>query len=260
MTRRIWPFSRRWSEHTGEPRWKPEWTDLLERTVAGYRGLDTDERTRLAAMADALVHGFRWEAARDFELTDEMKVVIAGNAALLVLELGIEQYRGITSVIVHPGPIVLSGVRAGPAQGVVTTEEQWLDGEAHHAGPVLLAWGALRSEARFPDAGRNVVFHEFAHRLDMLDGVTDGTPPLGDADRLARWVEVCTREYEALRTGEVDPVLRSYAAENVGEFFAVATEVFFCRPLALAEAKPDLYAVLADFYRQDPARRARTEA
>lgn len=222
--------------------------------------MSDDERIRLTGYAADLMDHFRWEAARGFAVDDEMKVVIAGNAALPVLELGTEHYRGVTSIIVHPGPIRLTGERAGPAPGLVTSGPEYLDGEAHHAGPVVLAWSALRYEARHPHVGRNVVIHEFAHRLDMLDGMVDGTPPLGDEARIARWVEVCTPRFEALQRGDQDPVLRAYGGENVGEFFAVATETFFCVPVALHEHHPDLYAVLADFYRQDPARRARTSA
>jgi Mlc titration factor MtfA (ptsG expression regulator) len=101
----------------------------------------------------------------------------------------------------------------------------------------------------------NVVWHEFAHKLDMLDGTVDGTPPLADEVAMAEWVRVCTPEYERLRDGLPDPLLRSYGGTNTGEFFAVATEVFFGRPVDLRELKPELYRVLAGFYRQDPARR-----
>jgi Mlc titration factor MtfA (ptsG expression regulator) len=99
------------------------------------------------------------------------------------------------------------------------------------------------------------VFHEFAHKLDMLDGTVDGTPPLATREQLTRWVEVCTRVYEQVVVGEAGRTLRSYAGVNPGEFFAVATETFFDDPLGLRAEHPDLYGVLADFYRQDPAKR-----
>jgi Mlc titration factor MtfA (ptsG expression regulator) len=118
----------------------------------------------------------------------------------------------------------------------------------------VLSWSAVRRGARFPQHGENVVFHEFAHRLDMLDGITDGTPPLGSDDAARRWAEVCTPAYERVVSGE--SALRSYAATNPAEFFAVATEVFFTRPDVLIEHERDLYAALRAFYRQDPERRA----
>jgi hypothetical protein len=100
-----------------------------------------------------------------------------------------------------------------------------------------------------------VVLHELAHKLDMLDDLIDGTPPLPDQAARRRWIEVCTAEYRMLRAGIGGHLLWSYAAVNPGEFFAVATEVFFTRPLEMREQKPALYEVLADFYRQDPATR-----
>jgi Mlc titration factor MtfA (ptsG expression regulator) len=105
-----------------------------------------------------------------------------------------------------------------------------------------------------------VVFHEFAHKIDMVDGVADGMPRLSDRDSRMRWVEVCGREFQAVRraVAEGTPTpLRDYAATNQAEFFAVATEAFFDIPVALQEARPELYGVLRQFYRQDPAARVR---
>jgi Mlc titration factor MtfA (ptsG expression regulator) len=101
------------------------------------------------------------------------------------------------------------------------------------------------------------VYHEFAHKIDMLDGLVDGTPPLAREEERRRWVEVCTSEYDALRNGTDDGFLDGYAATNPGEFFAVVTEAFFDVPVRFAAAKPALYDVLRGFYRQDPAARAR---
>jgi Mlc titration factor MtfA (ptsG expression regulator) len=100
-----------------------------------------------------------------------------------------------------------------------------------------------------------VVLHEFAHKLDMLDGTLDGTPPLADQAQRERWIEVCTRIYRAVEIGEGGDALRSYAGIDAAEFFAVATETFFDRPNLLREEHPDLYECLRDFYRQDPATR-----
>jgi len=104
------------------------------------------------------------------------------------------------------------------------------------------------------------VYHEFAHKLDMLDGTVDGTPPLATDQARARWIEVCTTEYTRLRKGEGGPVLDEYGTVDPGEFFAVATEAFFDRPVELEAANPDLYEVLRDFYRQHPADRERRHA
>jgi MtfA peptidase len=229
---------------------------VVER-FAMWRTLATAEQDRLTTLTATLVNGLRWEAARGFAVTDEMRVVIAAHAALPVLELGLDAYSQVSSVIVHPSTIRLTGPRPGPVAGLRTDGVLHLEGQAHHRGPVLLAWDAVDRQSRHPQFGQHVVIHEFAHRLDMLDGTTDGTPPIDDAALLARWVAVCTREFEALQRGEANRSLRFYGATNAGEFFAVATEAFFCRPIELRDDKRELYGVMAEFYRQDPA--ARTE-
>ena len=118
---------------------------------------------------------------------------------------------------------------------MVDAGSQPLLGEAHHdRGPILLAWDQVRSGARHRGRGRNVVWHEFAHKMDMLDGVVDGTPLLPDQKALDRWIAVCAAELELMRRGEAGPLLDDYAATDPGEFFAVATEVFFDRPDRLA--------------------------
>ena len=122
---------------------------------------------------------------------------------------------------------------------------------------MLIVWDAVLSEARHPGSGHNVVLHEFAHRLDMLTGDADGTPPMADAATSERWVSVCTEVYRQVSEGRGSRVLRSYAGVNPAEFFAVATEAFFDAPVPLRREHPDLYEVLAGYYRQDPAARWR---
>ena len=93
-------------------------------------------------------------------------------------------------------------------------------------------------------------------RFDFgLIRVSYGTPPLIDDVQMRRWVEVCTDEYRSLRAGHGDSLLNDYGATNPGEFFAVAAEVFFDRPVEMAELKPDLYGVFRDYFAQDPAAR-----
>lgn len=232
-----------------------EWRRILSVFWAGWHSLTLDERGRLEELVKVFVADKRWEAASGFRLTDEMCVLIAAQACLLVLELDIDYFRGVGSIIVHPTTVVLTGPRATNTSGVLSAGPFPVQGQAQYEGPVVIAWDAVRLEAGHPEFGNNVVFHEFAHKLDMLDGTVDGMPPLPDADSRQRWIEVCTREYLSLHAETAGPLIREYGAVNPGEFFAVATEVFFCRPVELRAEKPDLYAVLADFYRQDPATR-----
>jgi Mlc titration factor MtfA (ptsG expression regulator) len=177
-------------------------------------------------------------------------------AGLLILGLDYDYYHRVTSIIVSPTTVVLEGDRH-LGGGVYTDEPEHIIGEARSDGPVLIAWDSARAQARDPDGGRNVVYHEFAHKLDMLGGSVDGTPPLESHAEYERWVRVCNAEFAALREGTGGELLDPYGAENTGEFFAVVTEVFFDRPVELEREKPELYAVFRDFYRQDPAARER---
>ena len=231
------------------------WEQIAERRLAHWRVLDEGERDQLAGSAEHLVSSKHWEAAKGFTLTDEIVVTIATQAAVLILGLDIDYFGKVTSIIVHPTEFSIPGPRPSAIHGLIEEGERPLLGEAHHnRGPVLLAWDQARYGARHR-RNDNVVLHEFAHKIDMLDGVVDGTPLMQDRGALERWIAVCAAELELVRSGEGGPLLRDYAATDPGEFFAVATEVFFGQPIGLRDTKPDLYRVFADFYRQDPAAR-----
>ena len=233
-------------------------TAVFSAHLAEWPLLNEVERGRLIGDVEFLLETKRWEAARGFVLTDEQCVVIAAQAALLVNGLEVELLRQVKAIIVHPSTVVTRGPHPGPVAGLLDDSPISLAGEAHDRhGPVLLAWDVVRRETRRAGTGRNVVIHEFADKLDMLDGMIDGTPPMSDAVARRRWVEVFTAEYAALQAERAVPgaVLRDYAGTDPGECFAVAAEVFFDRPLALAEAKPALYDVLRTYFRQDPAAR-----
>jgi hypothetical protein len=251
------PLTRRGRRRRALARPFPQvWRDLLTQSVTHWSRLDEGERHRLEELVRLLLADKLWEASRGFRLTDEMRVVISAMACLLILGLDYDYYHRVTSIIVSPTTVVLEGDRH-IGGGIYSDEPQAIIGEARADGPVLIAWDAARTQALHPEGGRNVVYHEFAHKLDMLDGTIDGTPPLESHAQYRRWVAVCNAEYEALQRGGGGGLLDPYGAVNTGEFFAVVTEAFFDRPLELEEEKPELYAVLRDFYRQDPASRER---
>ena len=196
---------------------------------------------------------------RRLVLTDEMKVTIAGHACLLVLELPHRLYDNVESILVYPSTVL----RPAPKQGVfersgsiVASGPIALLGEAHRRGPVILAWDRVLRDGQQPRDGNNLVYHEFAHKLDMLDGHADGTPELATREERVRWQEVCERVFLELRErgdrGE-QTFIDQYGAVNEAEFFAVVTEHFFDQPRELQQAEPELYEVLSAFYRQDPA-------
>lgn len=227
----------------------------VHRDVALAHDLAPDDRDQLLSLTDELVHTKSWEAVGGLQLTDQMRVVVAANAALPILAHDTWPYRQVKAIILRPTTTRSNVRRAGPAAGTFTDQTVGLVGEAApNHGPVALAWDTVVFESRHPDRGGNVVIHEFAHKIDMNDGYADGVPPLRGA-ALDDWRAVLTDEYERTESRDSDAVLRPYAWASPAEFFAVSSEVFFCRPTALHEAKPVLYAALRDLYGQDPATR-----
>lgn len=234
------------------------WEQIATEHIGAWSAFSPDERDELAGIADWMLRHKHWEAANHFELNDDIVTTISLLAAVLILGLDTDYYRDVSAIIVYPTTILSHGVYAGPVRGTVTDGVVPVLGEAHgQRGALLLAWDDVLHAAQNPGHGRNVVFHEFAHKLDLLDGVTDGTPPLEFKEQLARWVEVCTEAYAALREGAHRPPLDAYGGTSVAEFFAVATEAFFDAPVKLEEHEHDLFEVLRGFYKQDPAERAR---
>lgn len=196
----------------------------------------------------------RWEAAAGYTVDDEMRVTVAATAALLHLGHHEDAFANVTAVVIHPTTIVMRGERPGPFPGTMTDAPLPAHGHTSARGPVFIAWDAVERELRTNDRSGNVILHEFAHKIDALNGTFDGTPPLATREQLEEWVQICTGELTALRRGDRG-LLRPYAATNPAEFFAVATEVFFEQPRALQEQKPALYGVLSRFYAQNPAAR-----
>lgn len=249
---------RRWLE---EP-FPPEWERIIETNVAHDADLDADERARLRAFIQIFVGEKRFEGCGGLEMTDEIRVTIAAQAGLLVLGIPHEYYSNVQSVLVYPTTVVTPKRAPGVFElptGPVASGVPIL-GEAKLRGPVILVWDAVRRNARHPEQGHDVVYHEFAHKLDMLDGAVDGTPPLGNREEVRHWAEVCEREFNDLRARVArgkQTFLDQYGATNEAEFFAVATEFFFDKPTAMERHEPELYALLRSFYGQDTAARVR---
>jgi Mlc titration factor MtfA (ptsG expression regulator) len=233
------------------------WGEILER-YPFYRGLDGDERSRLQAILRVLVAEKSWEGI-GLEMTDEIRVTVAGAAALLILEIEHEYYEDVTSILVYPS--TFERVPRPSRSGVLEGGDAALLGEAWYRGPVRLAWDTALQGVRNAEDGGNVILHEFAHRLDMLDGFVDGTPQLRDRSQYAAWTRVMTEEYERLqgkRRGK--SMLDPYGRTNEGEFFAVATEAFFEKPRQMKAKHPALYELLGGYFRQDPEARLRRAA
>jgi Mlc titration factor MtfA (ptsG expression regulator) len=189
-------------------------------------------------------------------VTDEMRVTIAAQACLLLLNRPRPTYfPELRQVLVYPGAFVVDRVHAD-GSGVLQDQRQVLSGESWSQGQVILSWQDTLEGAAIPDDGRNVVIHEFAHQLDQETGHANGAPRLGGRARYARWSQAFEAAYQRLHrqlaAGEPS-LLCEYAATNPAEFFAVASEVFFEQAAQLREESPALYGELSEFYRVDPA-------
>lgn len=230
-----------------------DWDALLSRRVRHFRFLPAEQRHRVEQITRILVAEKEWAGVGGFEVTEDMRVTIAGQAAVMVSGYSNPYFFDrLDTLVIHPGTIRFTGrqVMQNP-----NLPAGLLDGIAWHRGPVVLSWGRVRRELKGQSPGRNVVLHEFAHHLDGLCGDMDGAPPLRDRQRERQWYAVTEAEYlrlvGAARRGEAT-LLDHYGAKNRAEFFAVSTECFFELPHELGERHAALYAALADFYRQDP--------
>ncbi len=235
------------------------WDDVLRQNVLLYGSLKEREQAQVRDYLRIFVAEKHWEGCGGFVITDEVRVTIAAQVAILVLGLGAEYFDAILSILVYPDAYVAPDTTITRA-GVILEGGSVRDGEAWYRGPVILSWMDVLAGACDENYGDNLVFHEFAHQLDMLNGhFADGIPPMNSSQQYRRWDDVMKSNYQRLvhdceqghRT-----VLDCYGATNMSEFFAVATERFFQRPKAIQRRHPDLYEILRDFYRQDPAARS----
>ena len=239
--------------HLLETPFPPGWQTILERNVAIYPLLDDPERGQLRDLVQVFIAEKHWEGCGGLELTDEIKVTIAGQACLLILGRSHDLFREVASILVYPSAVVMPPPR--PLHNQIVTApigDQVVIGAAHRGGPIVLAWDAVQAGGLDAHDGRNVVMHELAHAIDMLDHRADGTPLLDSAAQRAAWAAVCAQAFLALRA-RVDhdepSFLRAYGATNEAEFFAVATEAYFCQPEKLHAEEPALHDLLAGFYR-----------
>jgi Mlc titration factor MtfA (ptsG expression regulator) len=227
---------------------------IIERNVDQYRGMPAPLRQQLERLVKQFLHQKRFVGCAGLELTEEMRVTIAAQACLLLLNRPSRVYPGLHTVLVYPGAFLVPR-REQDAAGVVTETRQDLLGESWGDGRVVLSWEHVRRAGLEPEGTHNVVLHEFAHQLDSESGSNNGAPWLGSPERYRSWSETLSRDFELLRRdawfGYRD-VLDPYGATNPAEFFAVATESFFEQPHALASRHPALYAEFQAYYRVDP--------
>ncbi|MDE3067906.1 MAG: zinc-dependent peptidase [Verrucomicrobiota bacterium] len=238
------------------------WRQILATRCAFYHRLAEPDRRELEGHIQVFLAEKQFEGCGGLVLGDEIRVCVAAYACLLLLHRKTDYYPSLRTVLVYPSAFVVPTLRH-VGSGVLEESHQLRAGESWREGAVVLAWDAACGALHAPDNGYNVIVHEFAHQLDYEDGRTDGAPLLGHGEsrqaqkrRYADWSRVMRAEFEQLQTrvqrGE-SSILQEYGATNPAEFFAVATECFFGKPLEMREKHPNLYDQLKWYFQQDPA-------
>ena len=258
-----WRRERRRSRLRAQP-FPAAWEAVLQRRLPYLHYLPDVLQRALRGHVQVFVDEKRFVGCHDLVVTDEMRVTVAAQACLLLLGHGGGFSPQLRQILLYPEAFIVDRDRAD-GMGLVTRERRVVSGESWAHGQVILSWPDVLAGAADPEDGRNVVIHEFAHQFDQQKGFANGAPFLSRrpgetrAARQARWAAVLQREFDHLRRRAYAgllgpmPLFDPYAASEPAEFFAVASEVFFERPLDLAAEHPDLYRELAEFYRLDPA-------
>ena len=247
-----WFRNRRRRHLLAEP-FPARFTTIIDRNVAHYPLLTLAQQARVKEIAQVLIGEKSWEGGAGLYVTEEMKVTIAAQAALLLLGIEHDHYSRVTLIKVYPTTF-----------HTPVSEDDWEDdglsetdlaGQAIYRGPVILNWEEVLAEGREPDLGSNVVLHEFAHQLDFLDNQINGTPLLPSREMELRWAEVMTpalSTHRAALASGVETFFTEHAGDDESEFFADATELFYCLPHELRSLHPNLYDLLQGYYRVEP--------
>jgi Mlc titration factor MtfA (ptsG expression regulator) len=231
-----------------------EWVTIVERNIAIYRNLPMPLRLQLRKLIKQFLHQKHFSGAGGLEITDEIRVTIAAEACMLLLNRNTGVYPALRYIIVYPSAFVVERQQGG-ADGVVSEGRKGLLGESWANGKVILAWdNVLHGSSNFVD-GQNVVLHEFAHQLDSESGSTNGAPILAGKNCLRTWASTLSGEFEELQMDAWKgkrSLIDHYGATNPAEFFAVSTETFFEKPAQMAKHHAELFEVLKCYYRIDP--------
>jgi Mlc titration factor MtfA (ptsG expression regulator) len=230
------------------------WREHLRRRVPYVRSLPADLQLQLKKHIQVFLAEKPFIGCNGLEVTEEMRVTIAAQACLLLLNRRTDYFPNLTEILVYPGKFIVDR-EVADGTGLARQDRKVLSGESWSTGQVILSWEDVLDGATQPDDGFNVVVHEFAHQLDQETGSANGAPWIRSQSRRARWADVLSREYAALQARvlqDAPSLIDRYGATNPAEFFAVVTEVFFERPRELAAEHPSLYAELSAFYRLNP--------
>ena len=232
----------------------PPWQAILRRNIPIYSRMSGDLQHQLHKLVQQFLYQKKFVGCAGLEVDDEMRLTIAGQACLLLLNRATRVYPDLHTILVYPSAFMVPRKQVDAA-GVVTEARQDLLGESWGDGRVILAWDHVQRGAADWSDGQNVVLHEFAHQLDSESGSNNGAPYLGSADNYRNWSEVLSRDFASLQADAMyrqQSVMDHYGATSPAEFFAVATETFFEKPWQMSERHAALFAELFKYYRVDP--------
>jgi Mlc titration factor MtfA (ptsG expression regulator) len=230
------------------------WIQILEDNVPLYSLLPENLKDELHGRINIFLDEKEFIGCRGLQMSDEIRITISGNACILLLKRDKLCFPRFTTILVHPDTYVAKQVTY---DGLVEVHDDNIrSGESWHRGPVVLSWADVIHGSLNSDDGHNVVLHEFAHKLDEENEIMNGLPVLRDSSHYADWAKVLSKEYDSLLIRvehRANSVIDAYGAVSPAEFFAVATESFFEKPLQMKQKLPELYEQFKIFYNMDPA-------
>jgi len=237
------------------------WMEVAEK-LSVLQGMSSVEKAHLRELTTLFLHEKRFVGVQGLQLTDVMCLIIATQACLPALNFGMGCLSGWIDIIVYPWAFRISRDEMDMA-GVVHHQERALAGESWSRGPLILSWEDVERDSLGEQAGRNVVIHEIAHKLDMLNGPADGFPPLHYHMPITEWTSALSAAYESLAQRVEHhhrTCINPYAATSPAEFFAVISEYFFCAPEVLHVHFAAVYRQLELYYRQNPLLRSHPDS
>jgi Mlc titration factor MtfA (ptsG expression regulator) len=235
-----------------------QWRQIVRKNVPLYNRLPEPLRQQLHGLVLMFLNEKKFEGCGGLKITDEIKVTIAAQACMLLLNRKTTRFKKLHTILVYPHTYI---AETKSSDGVITVDGRSVRlGESWQRGPVVLAWDSVTGRTSNVTEAHNVVLHEFAHQLDQENGVADGAPILEHRSSYVTWARVLGAEYEALqRDRSARDVMDAYGATNPAEFFAVATETFFEKSKQMKQKHPELYDVLKNYYKLDPVTWVKTD-
>ncbi len=231
-----------------------DWIQILENNVSIYSLLPQNLREELYGRINIFLDEKEFIGCAGLQISNEIRITIAGNACILLLKRDKRCFPRFTTILIYPDTYVSKEVKSDGL--IVVHEESVRAGESWYRGPVVLSWADVMRGSLNNSDGHNVVLHEFAHKLDEENEIMNGLPVLRDSSHYAEWAEVLSKEFDSLLIRAdrgTNSVIDAYGAVSPSEFFAVATESFFEKPLQMKNKLPDLYQQFRRFYDLDPA-------